>query len=434
MPRSARAVERRLALWNLGVLACVVAIVVGVAYAIERRASDAALDQDLERGAERAAARLAHRYEEAKEGHDDDDDDDAIPGDAQELLVLERRAGSREGWSNRRALPPGLPDERGFAEALAGRRASAELPAGESPIRLLTVPVRHDGRVIGAVQVGKSTAEVRRALGRTLGVLGVTGMLGLLCAASGSIFLARRAMRPITQALARQRRFVADASHELRTPVAVLRARADQLAAEPLATSDEIAGARAALSQLRKDADELSTLLTELLDLARLDADQLALRIQAIPASDVVEELVEQLGPLASERGVSLRAEGGLAFASADLARTRQALRALVDNAIVHTPPGGRITVSARAERGRVQLAVADTGPGIAPEDLPHLFDRFYRADAARTRDPRRGAGLGLAIASELVAAMGGTIHVDAAPGRGSTFVIELPAAPPISS
>jgi signal transduction histidine kinase len=418
-------VKRRLALWNLAVLGLVIAIVVGAAIASELRAATSFLEQDLRRGAARAAARLEHVVDEAEEGHDDDDD--AIPGEAGELLVVMRTGADGRTIANRRALPPGVPDEAAFHLALTGAETWSEHAGGGASVRLLTMPVLHGGRIIGAVQVGKSTAEARRSVGKTVVILSLTGAFGLVLAASAGVFLAGRAMRPISEALDRQRRFVADASHELRTPVAVLRARADLLARGAEAMPDRT---REELVRLRKDADELSALLDELLDLARLDADQAALRLEPVAVGDAVEELVAQMAPLAGERGVSLVAEVEPVFARADLGRVRQVVRALVDNALAHTHDGGRVIVSVVRAGAVARIRVADDGVGIEEAHLPRLFDRFYRVETSRERrDGRGGAGLGLAIAAELARRMGGELAVTSTVGVGTTFELRLPLA-----
>lgn len=422
-------VKRQLALWNLAVLGLVIAIVVVTAIASELRVVASLLEQDLRHGATRAAARLDHVVAEAEEGHDDDDD--AIPGEATDLLVVTRRLDAATTRAttraNRRTLPPGVPDEAALRAALAGAETWSEHAGGGASVRLLTVPVRHDGRIVGAVQVGKSTAEARRSVGTTLTILTITGAFGLLLAASAGVFLAGRAMRPITAALDRQRRFVADASHELRTPVALLRARAG-LIVRDVASLPE--AAREDLRKLGRDADDLSALLDDLLDLARLDADQGALRLEPIAIGDVVEELVAQMAPLAEARGVSLAAEAEPVFARADLARVTQVLRALVENALAHTPAGGKVRVSGVRAGAVARIQVIDDGEGIAPEHLPRLFDRFYRVEPSRERsEGRGGAGLGLAIAAELVRRMEGEIAVTSVPGHGATFEITLPLA-----
>ncbi len=414
-------VRLRLAAWNLGVLGLVVALVVGTAIVSEVRTTDSAINQDLRRGAERAAPRVEHIAHEAAEHHEDDDDD-VIPGDPSEMLVFARLRGDSRTLANRRNTPPGLPDEGAFAAALIGKERLSELKIGDATVRVLTIPVTHYGRIVGAVQVAKSTSEARRALASTVTTLAATGLLGLLLAVSGSVFLAGRAMRPITNALERQRRFVADASHELRTPVAVLRARAETIARDSNELSPET---RDELAKLRSDAGELASLLGELLDLARLDAGQAALRSEPIAVGELAQDIVEQMTSLAHERGIELTARGAETFARGDLARMRQVLRVLIDNALAHTERGGRVLVEASHAGARALVSVTDNGEGIAPEHLPHIFERFYRADAARSKG---GAGLGLAIASELVRLMNGELRVESERGKRTTFVVELPA------
>ena len=333
--------------------------------------------------------------------------------------------------SNRRAPVVGLPDHDALRAAIEGKEGVQERDAGGEPVRLLTVPVAHDGRVIGAVQVVKAIRASRASLSRTLLTLVLTGAAGLALSAVGSWFLAGRAMRPIEASMDRQRRFIADASHELRTPVAVLRARAEVLSRDAEALPE---GARDEIDRLRRDAEELSTLLGELLDLARLDAADEKIELMPIAIAEVVEEVASQLAPLSEERGVTLSVRAAPVWARAHLSRSRQVLRALADNAIKHTPAGGHVTLLVERDGDRARLAVKDDGEGIAEEHLPRVFDRFYRADAARARgdgSSRRGTGLGLSIAAELVRSMEGEIAIDSAPGKGTTVTVRLPLADP---
>jgi signal transduction histidine kinase len=319
-------------------------------------------------------------------------------------------------------MPDGLPDRAALDAALAGTSSFSERRSAGEPLRLYSSPVLHEGRVLGAVQVALAVGERRRALLRGDLVLLVTGVAGLLLAVAGSAFLAGRAVRPIVDALGRQRRFIADASHELRTPVAVLRARAELLAqqdAGPAALREEAV-------LLQRDAEELSALLEDLLDLARLDAAEEPLPLLPVAVDEVVEEVAAQLGPLAQERGVALAVRVEPVWAMVHLGRLRQVLRALGDNALKHTPRGGHVVVEVARAGDRACLTVRDDGEGIAAEHLPHLFDRFYRADPARARG---GVGLGLAIAAQLVARMGGEIGVASEPGKGTALSVRLALA-----
>jgi signal transduction histidine kinase len=236
-------------------------------------------------------------------------------------------------------------------------------------------------------------------------------------------------MRPIHEAFERQRRFIADASHELRTPVAVLRARADVLQREGAQLAP---GHEEQLQLLRHDADDLSALLDDLLDLARLDAGQIALPLEPVALADMAEELVAQLAPLAEQRQLHLRVLTKPVWGQANLGRVRQVLRALIDNALKHTPAGGSVEVTVDAFGGWARLKVIDTGTGIMPEHVPRITDRFYRADDARSRTGQSragGAGLGLAIADELMRRMHGRLELESAPGRGTIATILLPPA-----
>lgn len=443
-------VRLRLAAWNLGVVALVVAVVIGASIASEVEAKRARLEQELQDGAQLAARKLATAIRDAAaDGGSDDaadapeaedlDDEDVVPGERRELLMIAVRASDGRRFSNRRAPPTQAPDEVALAAALRGEAGSSATDLGNAELRVVSLPVYLDGAVVGAVQVARSTGAEDRALAENVATLVAIGGVGLLLAGLSSLFLASRAIRPIGEALERQRRFVADASHELRTPLAVIRARVEALVREAAQGESGLsAGERAELDRLGKDAEELTALLADLLDLARLDANQSDLRREPIPLGDVAEELVEQLAPLAAEREIELRADVAPVFARADSARVRQVLRALLDNALKHAPRGGHVRVEVRATSRGTMLRVIDDGEGIPREHLARVFDRFHRVDAARTRSGAReggasgasgGAGLGLAIAAELVRLMNGSIRAESAEGRGATFVVELPAA-----
>lgn len=221
-----------------------------------------------------------------------------------------------------------------------------------------------------------------------------------------------------------RRNLTADVAHELRTPLSniqgYLEAIKDGLIQPTPETIDTIHGQAAHLSRLVED----------LRLLAQVDAGALELRRAPTAMGDLLLSGVEAVRPRAEGKGVGLGLEvaGPLPVAAVDATRIAQVVGNLLENAITHTPEGGRVTVSGRAEGGWVEVAVADTGRGIAPEDLPRVFDRFYRADPSRAR-ATGGAGLGLTIARRLVEAHGGTIEAESAAGQGSRFVLRLPAA-----
>ena len=188
-----------------------------------------------------------------------------------------------------------------------------------------------------------------------------------------------------------------------------------------------------------QDAAELADLLSVMLELARLDAAETPLELAPTPLLDVAEEVAASLGPLAQENGLELHARGSTVFAQANLARLRQVVRALTDNALKYATAKVSLVVDEQAGRGRI--TVSDDGPGIPAEHLPKLSERFYRVDAARSRarapgesaktqpQQRSGAGLGLAIAHELVTRMGGELILTSELGRGTTVAVLLPMA-----
>jgi signal transduction histidine kinase len=226
----------------------------------------------------------------------------------------------------------------------------------------------------------------------------------------------------LQEAYQAQRRFVADASHELRTPLTTIRGNLGLLQREPpISEADRVA----VLADLVAESERMSRLVGDLLTLARADAGR-PLRHEAVPVAPLLADIARRLA--ASHRGRPIHYEGGQGVAVVgDPDALMQVLLILLDNALKFTPPDGDIRVTTTASAGHVAIAVQDTGPGISPEALPHIFERFYQGDTARAGT---GTGLGLAIARALVEALHGTISVESAAGRGSTFVVTLPRAP----
>ena len=223
-----------------------------------------------------------------------------------------------------------------------------------------------------------------------------------------------------------QQRFVADASHELRAPLTAILGNLDLLRRRPDLPPEEQAQA---LAEARREAERLSRLVADLLALARADAG-VPLAIQPVDVDAVVLEAFQEARGLARGQELVLDPLEPVRIRG-DADRIKQLLLILLDNAIKYTPAGGRITLGLRAgPDGGATLTVADTGVGIPPADLPHVFERFYRADPARSRDPG-GTGLGLSIARWIVDRHGGSIAIDSAPGRGTTVTVRLPAEAP---
>jgi signal transduction histidine kinase len=300
------------------------------------------------------------------------------------------------------ATVPLSPDPGALQAALAnGNDLRTVTLADGNRVRLLTYRLtRSDGPA--ALQLGRVLSDQDQVLGQlTLGLLAL-GSLSMVLVGIASWWLAGRALWPAQSAWERQQRFIASASHELRTPL----------------TLGDVLG----------ESDHMRRLVDDLFTLSRLDSGQLSLAQAPVELPPLLAELQRQLARLGAERGVAVGVDVAEGTVRADPDRLRQVLLILLDNALRHTPAGGQVQLRSALEGRGVRLSVSDTGCGIAPAHLPHIFERFYRADPARGRDSGN-AGLGLAIAHGLVAAMGGQIGATSAPGRGTTIWLTLPAA-----
>ena len=299
-----------------------------------------------------------------------------------------------------------------------------------TPVRVLTDPVRFRGQSFYLQIVGDRSTE-QRTLGILVVVLVVGGLVSLLAASGVGAAYARRALVPIRrslidqrEALRRQREFAADASHELRTPLTVIRASVDDLGRH---ASEPVSSVGSALTDIRDEVDRLTAMVDDLLLLARSDSGAVALERVPVDLGDVASTAAAALSRPATERGVEVLVDPAPAELSGDPARLRQLVTILIDNAIRHSPSGGRVLVRVRTEGPDATLVVEDEGPGIRGEDLPRLFDRFYRAAGA----PGGGTGLGLAIAAWIAERHDGRIEAANRPERGARFTVRIPTVRP---
>ena len=311
---------------------------------------------------------------------------------------------------------------------------SETVPGPGGPVRVMTIPVKEHGEggnMAAIAQAAQSRRAVLDPVERLVWVLVLTGFGALVLAAAGGLFMSRRAMRPVQEAFGRQRTFIADASHELKTPLTLIRADAEVLS-RGLGGPDNAQDNRELVDDLLGETDRMNAILSDLLLLARLDAEKVSVSHEPFDLALVLSETSERFAARAVAEGKHLEVEhSGKLPARGDAQRTGQILAALLDNALRFTPSEGTITVAGRATDKRVETTVTDTGPGISPENLDRIFERFYRADthsAARTRGPLGGGtGLGLSIARNLARAQGGELTVENAEKGGATFTLVLP-------
>lgn len=306
--------------------------------------------------------------------------------------------------------------------------ASALIVVIVAGVVLAVRPILHDGRPgrgddgIGYGEAGFDPGDDDALL---RDALIIAAIVGIAIAGILGFLIARRAVAPLGEALALQRRFVADAGHELRTPLTVLHTRA-QLLARRLSPTDP---ARPVVDQLLDDSRVLGEIVDEMLESAALAGDPR--RGEPLSATDLVRESASGMQVLASEAGVELAVEvpEELQIRGSRTA-LRRALTALVDNALSHTPAGGHVVIATTAVGDRVLITVTDDGEGLSDDDAERLTERFARGRASATRvGGGRRFGLGLALVREVATAHGGTFSLAGRPGAGVRATIDLPVA-----
>jgi signal transduction histidine kinase len=361
-----------------------------------------------------------------KRGHDDEDDNHAEDSYDPELLAVFVLALSGDGavLPGGTAAPADAPDLGAIAAALSSGSDRRTARLGGEPMRLLTYQLPR-GTTPALLQLGRPLGDQERVLRRVLLGLLVLGGVAAFLLGAGSWWLAGRSLVPLQRSWAQQREFVANAGHELRAPLTLLRASAEVALRRAPADQGE---QRELLGDILRESDHMARLVDDLLLLSRLDAGHLPLERATIPLAPFLGDVARHVARLAEERGIRIEVRGEGA-ALGDPLRLRQILLILLDNALRHTPRGGRVELIGRADGCHAAIVVADTGAGIAPEHLPRVFDRFYRAAHDRGGDTG-GSGLGLAIARALATAQEGEIRLESRPGQGTRATVTLPAAP----
>ena len=333
-------------------------------------------------------------------------------------------------------------------------------------VRLYSMLVTENKLPFAIVQVGTSLTQLNTSLHSVMIELLLIAPFALLLGAAGSYWLAARAFIPIDhlihtaqritavdlhqrvpvpsahdevqrlartlnemierldQAFARQRRFVADASHELRTPVAVIRSITDLAILQDITPQE----CKLLLENINTETERLGHLISDLLVLARSDEGNIPLEKEPVHLAQLVTMVAANAEVLATERTITVEVQASEdVIVFGDEARLIQAVMNLLDNAILYTNAGGHVILHLSKKGDQAYLTIRDTGIGIAPEHLPHIFERFYRADPARIRTEGNSSGLGLAIVDWIIQAHGGRITVESQVGQGSTFTVILP-------
>ena len=429
--RLLRRTRRRLFAMTMGLLTLLV-VGIGAATAV---VALRALHDDVDRAVIQAVESRANTAR--NEGGGETGAEGSVPSDGDAGTDPDRPTGLSDTFvlvlntsgkvvENRSSYPmAGLPDASAVAVAATGAGDLRTITVGGVDIRLYTVPITRDGAIAGYVQGGILLTLLEHET-QTL-ILGIAsvGAVGLVGAALITLLVTGRALRPVRDGFETQRRFVADASHELRTPAALIRANAEVLEREGLV--DEEGGPL--VQDIVAEADRLGGLVGDLLQLAAWDETRLAVVPVNLDAASLAADTVRGATAMAAERGVLLAHEGsGPVFARADRDRLVQLLLILVDNAVDHSPPATTVTVRVRRSAARVVLEVEDQGPGIPPAEREHIFEPFTRLHGT-TRHGSGGTGLGLAIARRITDAMQGTIAVSSSEGGGARFTVTLPAA-----
>ncbi|MGB3491442.1 MAG: ATP-binding protein [Elainellaceae cyanobacterium] len=301
-----------------------------------------------------------------------------------------------------------------------------DIQINDHPVRAVTLPILSSGdrHIIGYVRVSQSLNEFQETITQLDVGLGLGIIMALALSGMGSLWLNRQAMQPIEESVQRLKQFTADASHELRSPLMAISSNVEVT----LKYSTDISqDDRDVLSMVLSATDHMTQLTEDLLLLAR--TDKLAgIEQKRINMSDVLKHLVQLYQCQADARQITLGAkiEPRLELVGDEISLIR-AFTNLIQNALCYTPPQGKIMIDARLINHQIQIAIEDTGVGIAPEHLEHIFERFWRADSSRSHE-NGGTGLGLSITQAIIQNHGGSIMVKSHRGLGSCFTVTLPS------
>lgn len=445
----------RLTLWYLLTLGLILLLFAAFLYLELRSSLLSQLDASLEAVAAQAAQNVARDGQELRFQATGSREMEPV-GDEYTLYLTDAAGAIWDVAGQVSAVPPLVGPETG----------AAMQTVQDDAWRVYVLPLNVEG-VAGWVQAIADLDPISDTLGRLATLMLLGGPLALLLASLGGAFLARRALAPIDRmtrtaqaigggdlkqriqydgpadevgrlaqtfdamldrlqtAFARERRFTGDAAHELRTPLTALKGRIGVTLSQPRSTDDYVT----TLREMEEQVDRLARLSNDLLLMARLDQGRVLRDADRMDVADLLSAIVDQLRPLAEEKSITVTQAlpDGLVL-EGDMDLLVRLFLNLLDNAVKYTPTHGQVTITAAAVDGELRIAVTDSGPGIAPEHVPHLFERFYRVETARSREVG-GAGLGLAIAYEITRVHGGQLSVESRLNQGASFIVSLPCA-----
>lgn len=259
------------------------------------------------------------------------------------------------------------------------------------------------------------------------GLLAVNGMILGISAAAG-YFLAGKTLKPIEKAMLEQKRFVADASHEFRTPLTALKTSMEVALRDKKMSP---AQARKLIKSNLEDVNQMHLLADNLLSLASYQDNGSNLNFEEVNLAEVIKMAYKKILPLAKKEGVKIELKTQDCFFKANKTSLIEMVLIFLDNAVKYTPKGGKVTISTQTDKKYALIKIKDTGIGIPKKEIPHIFDRFYRVDQSRSKEKVSGFGLGLSLAKKIIEIHHGSVEVASKVGKGSTFIIKLPLKHP---
>lgn len=411
----------QLTAWYTGVLLLVLLAVTGSAYLLVRRSLDDEINHsiDLTRSELVSSGQLVVAPSPDRQPRPSDDD---FRGElVQSDVFYVTTAPDGTVLTNPRRINLQGIDFASLTKAATSGDIRTDISVSGHRYRVDSQPLAGGSQYI---HIGRSLDSRDHQLSTLAWVMGVGGGIGVILSMAGGFWLAGRTLVPIRNSLEKQRQFVSDASHELRTPVAVIRANNELLLRHPEQTVGENQDSVEAIDH---ESVHMTRLIEDLLTLARADEGRLPLQRENFDLTEMLTDVARGLGPVAEKRQVKLSTELEPAEVNADRQRIRQTATILLDNALKYTPKGGSVVLRCKSAGKHVEFSVCDTGPGIAAADHHRIFDRFARVGQARARADG-GTGLGLAIARTIAEAHGGGISVDSSPGKGATFTVRIGA------